>query len=129
MIAFDRKTNCFFLHGKSFSCVLWIDPNGYLTDLHFGGRVGEDDLRAFDMRTRPVSFAPTPPDSDHWFSLDIAAQEYGSYGQGDFRAPSVIIERQDGSRASRFHYAGHRIYAGVPALGGFPCARKGKETL
>ncbi len=129
MIVFDRKTNCFFLHGKSFSCVLWIDPNGYLTDLHFGGRVGEDDLRAFDMRTRPVSFAPTPPDSDHWFSLDIAAQEYGSYGQGDFRAPSVIIERQDGSRASRFHYAGHRIYAGVPALGGLPCARKGKETL
>ena len=130
MIKFDRKTKLFYLSGKSFSYVLWIDPNGYLINLHFGGLVGEDDLRYFDMRTRPVSFAPIPPEEKKtWFSLDIAGQEYGSYGQGDFRSPSAIITRGDGFSASRFAYAEHKIYKGAPSLEGLPHARKGGETL
>ena len=130
MIKFDRKKKLFYLHGKSFSYVLWVDPNNYLVNLHFGGLVGEDDIRYFDMRERPVNFAPVPPeDKKTWFSLDIAGQEYGSYAQGDFRSPSVIITREDGDSASRFAYVEHRIYKGAPVVEGMPHARKGGETL
>ena len=130
MIKFDRKKKLFYLSGKSFSYVLWVDPNGYLINLHYGGRIGEDDLTYFDMRTRPISFSPIPPeDKKTWFSLDIAGQEYGSYAQGDFRSPSVIITRGDGDSSSRFQYLSHKVYKGVPSLEGMPHARKGGETL
>ena len=130
MIKFDRKKKLFYLSGKSFSYVLWVDPNGYLVNLHFGGLVGEDDLTYFDMRERPVSFSPIPPEEKKtWFTLDIAGQEYGSYGQGDFRSPSVIVARGDGDAASRFIYTEHKIYKGAPVLEGLPHARKGGETL
>lgn len=129
MIAIDNDKRLFYLHGKSFSYVIWIDGNGYPVHLHFGGRVGNDDLRYFDMRMRPVSFSPVPPDADGWFSLDIAGQEYGSFGQGDFREPSVLLTRTDGDPASRFRYVGHRTFQGPPSLQGLPCARSGGETL
>ena len=129
MIQFDCKKKLFYLNGKSFSYVLWVDPNGYLVNLHFGGSVGKDDLTYFDMRERPVSFSPIPPDADRWFTLDIAGQEYGSYGQGDFRSPSVMLTREDGDSSSRFAYVEHKIYKGVPNLEGLPHARKGGETL
>ena len=129
MIKFDENKKLFYLHGKSFSYVLWIDPAGYIVNLHFGGRIGEDDLRYFDMRERPISFSPIPPDESRWFSFDIAGQEYGSYAQGDFRSPSVIVTREDGDSSSRFAYTSHQIYQGAPKLEGLPYARKGGETL
>ena len=129
MIRFDKNTQTFYLHGKSFSYVIWLDPSGYPVNLHFGGRIGEDDLRYFDMRERMVSFSPIPPDETGWFSFDIAGQEYGTYAQGDFRTPSVIIARGDGDSASRFGYLCHRIYKGAPEVEGLPHARKGGETL
>ena len=130
MIKFDRKNKLFYLNGKSFSYVLWIDPNGYLVNLHYGGSVGEDDLTYFDMRERPVSFSPIPPEEKKtWFTLDIAGQEYGSYAQGDFRTPSIIITRGDGDSSSRFCYVEHKIEKGSPKLEGLPHARKGGETL
>ncbi len=129
MIEFNETNKIFYLSGKSFSYLIWIDPNGYLVNLHYGGRIESDDLTYFDMRTRPISFSPIPPDADHWFTLDIAGQEYGSYGQGDFRTPSVILCREDGDASSRFHYERHVIYDGAPALEGMPHCRKGGQTL
>ena len=128
MIVYDRKTRTFFLSGKSFSCVLWVHPAGYLCNLHFGGRVGEDDLTYFDPSARGLSFSPVPPDTDSEFSLDLSCNEYGSFGQGDFRSPSVLIVRENGERASRFQYVSHKIYQGAPNLGVLPAARGG-ETL
>ncbi len=128
MIVYDQTKRTFFLHGKSFSCALRVHPAGYLVGLHFGGAVGEDDLSYFDPSPRELSFSPVPPDVGSYFSLDVAGNEYGSFGQGDFRAPSAIIERANGDRASRFVYVSHKIYGGAPDLGGLPSARGG-ETL
>ncbi len=129
MIIFQASSKTFYLHGKTSSYVIWIDPNGYPVHLHYGGRIAEDDLTYFDMRTRPVSFSPIPPDAENWFSLDIAGQEYGTYAQGDFRTPSCILTRDDGDSASRFHYESHRVFSGAPELSGLPHARGGGETL
>ena len=63
---------------------------------------------------------------ENYFSLDVAGSEYGSFGQGDFRTPSVLIAREDGMRASRFLYRSHEIYDGAPDLGALPAARGGK---
>lgn len=126
MIVYDQTTRTFFLHGKSFSCALWVHPAGYLVGLHFGGPIGGDDLRYFDPSARELSFSPIPPDVDSYFSLDVAGSEYGSFGQGDFRTPSVLLVRENGERASRFHYVSHTICDGAPDLGVLPSARGGK---
>ena len=59
MIEFNETNKIFYLSGKSFSYLIWIDPNGYLVNLHYGGRIESDDLTYFDMRTRPISFSRT----------------------------------------------------------------------
>ena len=44
MIAFDAKTNLFHLRGASYSYVMFVNEWGYLQCLHYGGRVGGDNL-------------------------------------------------------------------------------------
>ncbi len=128
MIVFHEATRMFFLHGKNYSCALRIHPAGYLCNFHFGGRIGEDDLAYLDHSARELSFSPIPPDVGNYFSLDVSANEYAGFGQGDFRSPSVLIVRENGERASRFVYTSHKIYGGAPDLDGLPSARGG-QTL
>lgn len=55
--------------------------------------------------------------------------EFGFYAHGDFREPSVIVERADGAAMSRFRYAKHEIFDGAPEMRGLPHVRGGGQTL
>ncbi len=132
MIAFDAKTNLFHLRGASYSYVMFVNEWGYLQCLHYGGRVGGDNLtylKQIDFK----SFSPTPPDIlIEGVSLDLIPSEYASFGQSDFRAPSAVIEQADGARMSRFRYCSHEIEEGAPDWGALPHARAekgGAQTL
>ena len=127
MISFNKTTNVFHLRGKSYSYVMRVNEAGYLEQLHFGRVIAEDDVSYLNTPSY-LSFSPLPPDVTNGnFSLDTVPQEYGSYGQGDFRTPSVVIRRSDGDCASRFRYLSHTVGAAhVPT--DLPHARGG-ETL
>lgn len=103
------KDKTFHLRGKSYSYVMRVDGSGYLEHVYFGARVGEDDLSYLNAPSF-LSFSPIPPDAyDPAFSLDHTPQEYASFGQGDFRTPSVLARRADGDVASRFRYLSHAV--------------------
>ncbi len=124
MIKFDEKTRTFFLHGKEVSYLFRVDEYGYLEHLYFGPKA-EDDLSYLNAPSF-LSFSPTPPGAGGDFSLDTVRQEYGTYGQGDFRIPAFLAVREDGERASRLLYTGHAFTeGGVPNM---PHARGG-QTL
>ena len=54
------------------------------------------------------------------FSLDSMAQEYTSYGVGDFRVSSIAASCSDGSRCVEFTYVGHEISDGKYSIPGLP---------
>ena len=116
----------FHLGGKQYSYVFEADAAGYLLHLYFGPRIADEDV-SYLAAPSFLSFSPMPPDAvSADFSLDTAPQEYGSYGQGDFRRPAVLY-RTKGGRASNFRYMGYEICDNaVPE--GLPHVRGG-ETL
>lgn len=131
MIGFHSENKIFHLSGKGYSYVFFINEWGYLQQLHYGGKVADDDLtylKVFDRK----SFSPNPCDiSEDCSSPDLFAGEFGSFGQGDFRTASAVIRMPDGARMSRFKYKSHTIERGVRKLDGMPCVRScgEEETL
>ena len=60
--------------------------------------------------------------------LDEIPQEYSFVGRGDFRTPSIIVQRQDGGVMSELKYLSYSVSREAVKLNGLPCSRKG-ETL
>lgn len=128
MIIFKRQTKSFLLSGKNFSYAIYINGAGYLQNLHYGKRIEENDT---DYLISHIGNTLVPPakdiNADTW--QDGMPLELGGYGRGDYREPTVIAERADGSAMNRFRYASHKIFKGVPKVEGMPHARSGGQTL
>ena len=127
MIIYNEKNQTFFLNGKHSSYVFRIGGGGYLQHLHFGGRVGESDLR-FLTEGLFTAFAPAFDDDTSLDSLDTLPQEYPLYGTGDFRETACLIRMRDGNRLARFTYESHEVVAKKPKMRVMPSLRGG-ETL
>ena len=126
MIRYSEKDRLFVLDGKNFSYVLYVNKAGFLQLLHYGGKCGADGAFLSAMAER---CAPDIADQNFDMNFNEMRGEYAFYARGDFREPTAVIEREDGAAVSRFRYASHKIYKGVPAIEGMPHARKGEETL
>lgn len=125
MISYNKNKKIFFLHGKSFTYALFVNEWGYLQPLHFGGAIGEDDI-TYLREAGFQSFSPTPCDIGiEGISPDLLPSEFESFGQGDFRSPTALVQTGDGAMLSRFKYLSHEIYEGVPQYSSLPCARSG----
>lgn len=119
MISFDEQHRVFHLQTRRTSYLMQVVRDGFLLHLHWGKRVA-----AYRGVNPPVfvdrGFAPAPDESDRSFSPDSFAQEYPTYGSGDFRTPACQVQRADGSTVGDLRYQGHRIRAGKPGLAGLP---------
>lgn len=128
MITFQEKTRTFRVEGKTYSYLFCVNGYGHLEHLYFGEKLaGEDDLTPF-VRRGYVSFAPNPVDGQGGYTFNNTLAEYSSFGRGDFRTPSLIVQDAQGATAGEFCYVSHTIEAGSPTLAGLPCARGG-DTL
>lgn len=127
MISFDEKAKAFLLNGKNYSYAMCVNRLGALQNLHYGGRVGTEDL-PYLVATVGTEKVLDPANVNRDASYDQLPSECGFFGHGDYREPTLIYSREDGAAMSRFHYASHKIYAGVPVLPGMPCAR-GENAL
>jgi len=116
--------NAFLLSGKNFSYAFYTDRAGYLHSLHFGGKIGGDDLQFLISRFGEPD-APDPEDRNGEMQTGNLPQEYGSFGRGDYREPSAIIAREDGAAMSRFRFVSFAL-DGAPDVKGLPHARGGK---
>ena len=98
-----------------------IDELGYLQHLYYGAKIGQNDM-SYTFRTYEHGFSGNPYDmrNNRAYSLDCMAQEYTSFGVGDFRINSIAASCSDGSRCAEFRYVEHEIFAGKYSIPGLP---------
>ena len=114
----DNKT--FHLQNDEISYVMHVLPSGQMGQLYFGKRI--HDRENFDHLLEGAlrSHSAYPQDGDNGISPEHVKHEYPSFGTGDFRQGAVEILQKNGSRMSRFKYAGYEILPGKPKLAGLP---------
>ena len=124
MIYADGKQ--FLLEGKNYSYAMFVNGDGFLQQLHYGGKMKREDI-AYLAETYS-SIVP-----NHWINKDEAfdylPSEYGFYAKGDYKEPTGIFERKDGASMSRLRYRFYRVEKGAPEIVGMPHVRSGDETL
>lgn len=126
MIKFIDNYSAFYLCGKNYSYIFYVNDLGNLQQLYYGKRVDENDV-GYLISARSVK--PNGKDINCDFSRNRTPAEIGSFAKGDFRAATVIVKRADGVSASSFVYATHKIVKGAVKIDGMPCTRKADETL
>ncbi|MBS7578053.1 MULTISPECIES: alpha-galactosidase [unclassified Enterococcus] len=130
LIKFDEKNRTFHLSNGSISYLLGIENETVLSHLYFGKAIKHyHNSRKYPTIDR--SFSPNPAGSkvsERGFSLDTLAQEYPSFGHGDFRNPAFQLKQQNGSTITEFKYHEFEIIAGKPVLKGLPASYVVKQS-
>ncbi|CAH1190554.1 Alpha-galactosidase AgaA [Paenibacillus auburnensis] len=119
-IQYFAEERIFHLQSKATSYVIQLLPTGVPAHVYWGRKIRSTGLSAILQRTERCSFSPSPYPEDMSISYDTIAQEYPSYGVGDFRHPAYQIQAENGTTASEAIYDTHRIYQGKPKLEGLP---------
>lgn len=111
-IFFDANKRIFHLQGKSFSLCLYVDDEGRLLNLYWGGRLPDGDVRylldgfwggaSFDL---PSSRLP---------------EEIPTRGTGYYGLPAVCAVNAQGDDVVKLRYRKHEIRAGKRRLEGLP---------
>ena len=115
-IEYLDSAKTFFLHAGDTSYAFKIDALGKLTHLYWGPKIATQNLEHL-LPGRGRIFVTTTGQ----VSLDNESQEFPVYGTSDYRSPIIEVSQPaDGSRILDFHYAGHSIVSGKPALDGLP---------
>ena len=133
-IQFFEQKKLFILFSRNISYSFYVDSNGRLVHLHFGGKVrGEDGLIQQEIRKSHSSFSPWAPGEKPQDSADALQLEFSGFNTGDFRINSATIQTGNGSNATDALYVSHRIFKGKKRPAGLPGAFAGEsgnaETL
>ena len=125
----DFKDNVFLLSTKETSYLFRVDKYGHLEHIHYGPKVRMEDWDALSLKHK-ILFGSTVMyhEKDDIMTLDSVAQEYGSYGQGDFKEASIEIEG-NGSYTCDFRYVSHEIVDGNVAIKDLPSSYGATQTL
>ena len=131
MITFDKKTQTFFLDGKSVTYAFFINAAGYAEHLYFGRSIAHDDLR-YTRKLGTNCFTSTRPGGDDAPALDSSygtfPPEISFFGTGDYREPTIMVENATGDRLVELLYDGYEILQDKPKISGIP-SMTGGETL
>ena len=125
----DYKDNVFLLNTEETSYMFRIDRHRHLEHIHYGTRVRMEDAEALSMKHK-ILFGSTVmyDEKDDITTMDSVPQEYGSYGQGDFKEASIEIEG-NGSYTCDFRYQSHEIKEGDVPIEGLPSSYGAAQTL
>lgn len=127
MIVYQQKTKVFYLSGKNYCYLIRVDGNGRLQNLHYGSKIPSgDNAYVIAQVGDPVSRELVDL---NFYANERIFLECGVYGRGDYRSPSIVIEREDGGLLSEFYYVRHTIDHSVPESEGLPHVRCGGQTL
>jgi alpha-galactosidase len=110
-ILWNPETREIHLRNDSISYIACIFENGYLGQLYFGPALDPDRSYRHLYRGEFKGFSNS--------GGEFVRLEYPARGNGDFRAPALVVKQADGSTVLDPVYAGHRIYAGkepIPQL-------------
>ena len=129
-IRYIEETKQIILETKNTAYQMKIDELGYLQHLYYGSKLGQNDM-SYPFRIYDHGFSGNPYDMrlNRAYSLDSMAQEYTSFGVGDFRVTSIRASCSDGSRCAEFRYAEHEIREGKYAIPGLPSVYDNGDTV
>ena len=102
-----------------------IMETGHLEHLYYGERINMEKDGALALSSRhecPGGNLISYSDEYKNITFENIPLEVSSYGKGDVREPSVIVEHADGSSTSDFIYESHEIINGHTELEGLPSA-------
>jgi len=131
MIVLDKKNQVFTLHTRHTTYQMKADKYGVLLHTYYGPRLEGEDLSRL-IRYADRGFCPNLAEAGHRrdYSLDTLPQEYSTSGVGDFRLPSIQLEREDGDSAADLRFTGCQVREGKYALEGLPAFHgEGGQTL
>lgn len=118
-IIYHKSSQEFHLYNKQISYLIQILENGQLGMLYYGKKISDKESFSYLMPGRQRSLAVYVREGSS-MSLQHTAQEYPSYGTGDFHDPAFRIVQENGSTVSDFQYVSHTIYPGKKPLEGLP---------
>ncbi len=119
-ISYHENSGEFHLFNDKISYFISIMKNGQMGHLYFGKRVRERDSFGHFQQLKSLSHTAYLYDDDFLLSLDVARQEYPSYGMTDYRDPAFRILQPDGSCISDFKFKSFRVFDGKEKLPGLP---------
>ena len=129
-IAYYPEKRLFVLTSGNCTYALMVHPlYERLVHLYYGASLdGEEAAKIFADDDTPRAQNPLPAEAQPGSgSLGNLAQEFSSFGCGDFRAASARIRTADGFDATDAKYVSHRIYSGKPELPGLPSSFAGNS--
>ncbi len=98
-----------------------------MQNLHYGAKIPLSDISYLIAQVGdPVSRELVDL---NFYANERIFSECGVYGRGDYRSPSIVIERKDGGLMSEFYYVRHTVDDSVPESEGLPHVRCGGQTL
>ena len=125
-IQLNKKKKIFYLTGEKCSYIFCVNEDGYLVHLYYGKRIAEEDIcYLFDGMESATGLTYCEGKST---SLNVIPQELSIYGRGDYRMPSILIKKGNGSRITDFRYKSHILLNDKPTISCMPSLR-GNETL
>ena len=123
------KNNLFLLSTKHTSYLFYVNEFSHLEHLHYGVNVQLEDAEALRLKhDLPHGCTVNYRESDETYSLESIPQEYGTYGNGDFREPAIEIESPLGSTIDLI-YDSYDIVLGNCAIKGLPSSYGAQNTL
>lgn len=123
------QNNIFYICGKNYTYVMYVNDMGFLQHAYYGGKIGFNDSLLY-IKEICKKLEPLKEDLNSDFSLDSMPSEFGCFfNHGDYREPSVIIKQPDGATMSRFRYFSHEVTDYVIEIADMPHARGCGQTL
>jgi alpha-galactosidase len=120
-IRYDEKQKLLTLETRNSTYQMQVDAYGFLQHLYYGRKVGEANMDYISANyDRGFSGNPYEAKYDRAFSLDTVAQEYTSFGVGDFRINGLSVINGDGSYGADFRYVEHQIIDGKYSIPKMP---------
>ena len=129
MISFHKEQNAFYLHTNNTSYIILINEHKHLEHIYYGAKI-EPIKNMEDVRLQyqfELGSSTSYSKDTKGYMLNITPQEYGTFGKGDYREPTLHIELPGGSRTLDFKYKSHEIVQNL-SFSKMPQATK-KETL
>ena len=126
-IIFENDTKTFTLNTSKTTYQMQVDRFGFLLHLYYGKRVCGCMDYLLTHYDRGFSGNPYDAGSDRTYSLDVLPQEFPCLGNGDFRAPALVVKNGNGTYSCDLRYEEHRILKGKYKLRGLPAVYAGED--
>ena len=119
-IIFHESTSVFHLYNEEISYIMMVLKNGHMGQLYFGKRIHDKEDFTYLLENYCRAMGSHVFEGEKNLSLEHTKQEYGVYGNTDYRQPAVEVLQNNGSRISDFKYQGFSVVSGKPKLSGLP---------